>query len=52
MKLCKEDLLVNILKSAEGIFDIYYQSPDMTDFHNLQYTLEPLDLNESLGIQK
>ena len=26
MKLCKEDRLVNIFKSMEGIFDIYCQS--------------------------
>ena len=40
MKLCKEDLQVNIFKSIEGIFDVYGQSKDMADFHNLQGTLE------------
>ena len=41
MKLCKNDLLVNILKSSEGIFEIYCQSKDMADFVNLQDKLEP-----------
>ena len=40
MKLCKEDLLVNILKSIEGIFDICYASASerMEDFLNDPYS--------------
>ena len=44
MKLCKGDLLVNIFKSIEGIFDIYYQIKDMAGFHNLESKLEPQTL--------
>ena len=46
MKLWKEDLLANIFKFAQGIFDIYcqLQSKDMTDFHNLQGKLVPVTL--------
>ena len=37
MELWKEDLLLDIfnLKITHGIFDIYCQSKDMTDFRNL-----------------
>ena len=40
-KLCKEDLLVNIFKCVEGIFDILFTSEDMADFLNSQGKLEP-----------
>ena len=44
MKLCKEDLLVNIFKCIENFFEIYSQSKDMADSHTgiLQGKLEPL----------
>ena len=48
MKLCKEALLVNSFKFTEGLFDIYFHSKDMEDFHNLQGKLEPVTLNTSL----
>ena len=35
LKLCKEDLLVNIFESMEEIFNIYIQSKAMADFYNL-----------------
>ena len=40
MKLCKEDRLENILRSIEGVLDMYCQSKDITDFLNLQGKLE------------
>ena len=46
MNVRKKDLLVNILKSMEEIFNIYRQSKDMADFHNLQGQLGPLTLNK------
>ena len=50
MKLCKKDLFVNIFKCTEGIFDIYCQSKDMADFHNLERKTETrhLNINSSL----
>ena len=45
MKLCKDDLLVNIFKSMQGIFDICSQSKNMADFLNSQGKLETLTLN-------
>ena len=44
MKVWKDGLLVNIFSFAEGTFDIYCQSKDITDFHNLQGKLEPMPL--------
>ena len=41
MKLCKKDLLVNVFKSIEGIFNIYCRSKDMADLLNLQDKGEP-----------
>ena len=46
MKHCKEDLLINIFKSIEGIIDTYCQSKDMADFVNLQGKLEPTILKQ------
>ena len=45
MKLWKKDLLTNILKFTQGIFDIYYQSKDTADFRNLHGKLEPATSN-------
>ena len=47
MKLCKEDLLVNVFKSVGGIFVIFRPREDMADFLNLQGKLEPQTLNKS-----
>ena len=44
MKLKKEDLLANIFKSMEGIFDIFRPSEDMAEFLNVQGKLEPPSL--------
>ena len=41
MKLCKEDLLVNILESIDRILNNLCPSGDMADFPNLQGKLEP-----------
>ena len=43
IKLCKGNLLANILKFIKENFDIYCQSKDMADF--LRGKLEPLTLN-------
>ena len=40
-----QDLQVNILKLSEWIFDIFYRSKDMEDFHHLQGKLELKTLN-------
>ena len=40
----KNGLLVNIFNFAEGTFDIYCESKDITGFHNLQGKLEPMRL--------
>ena len=40
MKVWKDGL--NIFNFAEETFDIYCQSKDITDFHNLQGKLEPM----------
>ena len=39
---------MTILKSLEEIFEIYYKSKDMADFHNLLSILEPLTLIRAL----
>ena len=44
LKLCKEDILVNIVKFTGGIFGTYCQSKDVAGFHNLQGKLEPVTL--------
>ena len=44
MRICKEDLLVNIFTFTWGIFDIYIQSEDMVNFHNLQGRLKAVTL--------
>ena len=44
MKVWKDGLLLNILNFAEGSFDIYCQSKDITEFHNLQGKLELMPL--------
>ena len=44
MKLWMKDLLLNISKFTQRIFDIYLQSKDMADSHNLQGRQEPLTL--------
>ena len=44
MKLSKKQLLVNIFKFTEQIFDIYCQNKDMADFLNLQGRLKPVTL--------
>ena len=44
MKRSKKDLLVNIFKCTQGIFDIYSPSQEMANFLNLQGKLEPLTL--------
>ena len=41
MKLCKGDLLVNILKYMEWIFDNFCPTDYMTDFLNLLGRLDP-----------
>ena len=48
MKLCKEDRLVDMFKSMEGIFDIYCESKNMAHFLNLQGTLAPPTSNIGL----
>ena len=40
MKLCTKDVLMNFFKSSKGIYDIYCQSKDTTDFCNSQGKLE------------
>ena len=45
MKLFKEDVLVDIVKFTQGIFDIYCSSEDMGDFLNLQGKLESTTLS-------
>ena len=35
MKFWEEDLMVNIFKFTQGVFDIYLQSKDIADFQNL-----------------
>ena len=42
MKLCKENLQVNVFRFTQGIFDIYCPSEDMADFLNSQGKLGPL----------
>ena len=49
MKLCKQDLLVNIFKSVEWIVDVYCQRKDKADFLNLQGKLEPPTLPGDFG---
>ena len=44
MRLCQENLLVNIFKFTEGIFDICSQSKDMAEFRNSKGKLEPMTL--------
>ena len=44
MKLYKEDLLVNIVKLTEMVFEIFCPSEDMADFLHLQGKLEPMTL--------
>ena len=44
MRLCKEDLLLNIFISMEGIFDIFCPNEDMVGFLNLQGKQESLIL--------
>ena len=44
MKLCKEDLLVNIFKFRQGIFDVFGPQEDTADFRSLQGKLEPRTL--------
>ena len=39
--ICKEDLLLNIVKFIQGIFHIFCLSEDIVDFLNLQGKLEP-----------
>ena len=46
MKLCKEDLLINIVKFKKGIFHSYCLSKDLASFHNLQGKLDPLIVRE------
>ena len=46
MKICKEDLLVKIFKSIEGIFDILCPSKDTADFLNCKANWNP-DLDQS-----
>ena len=36
------------LQIAQGIFDIYCQSKDMTDYYNLQGKLDPVTLQETV----
>ena len=40
IKLCKEDLSMNIFKLKQEIYDIYFQSKYMADFRNLPVKLE------------
>ena len=49
MKLCKEDLMLNIFKFTEGTFDIYHSNKDMADYHNLQGKLEPMTANSAVN---
>ena len=35
MNFWEEDLMVNIFKFTQGVFDIYLQSKDIADFQNL-----------------
>ena len=49
MKLSKEDLMVNIFKCTQGIFDIYCQSKTIADFYNLEGKLKPLTLIHMSG---
>ena len=52
MKLCKECLLVSILKCIKSFFDIYCQSKGMAVFYVLQGKLEPPNLNETAKVKK
>ena len=49
MKCCEEDRLVNISKSVERIFAVYFQCKDI-DFLSLQGKLEPLTTSVSCSI--
>ena len=52
MKLFKKDLLANIFKPREVIFDSYYQSKGVESVFNLQCKLEPLILNSRLTVKQ
>ena len=47
MRHCQEDLRVNNFKFTGTIFDIYDQSRDIVDFHNLHGKLEPVILRST-----
>ena len=49
MKICQEDLLANIFKFVQSIFDIYCK--DMADFRMLQDRLESPTLRSLQKIQ-